>query len=151
MFLLLGETNVIMYTTLPPTDGPSIDSFVYGSRLVPLERHGARVRRLSVDGTGSVLASGDDRGRCRVWPLRAQGAGDGIKQPSSVSLGGFEPPPAPVVPVEIQAHRGPILALAHGHGQSAGRPARRTPRLASRVPAAPVCLHPSMRAVLGLA
>lgn len=43
--------------------------YAYGSRLIPLDRHKARVRCVGVDQTGSVLASGDEDGYFRVWTL----------------------------------------------------------------------------------
>lgn len=57
---------------LPVVQGPS-SIFAYGSRMLPLERHRSRVRALVVDPTGTTLASGDEDGYLRLWPLTTRG------------------------------------------------------------------------------
>ena len=134
LFLLLGETNVVMYTTLPPPldqedlhgQGPRASaSFAYGSPLIVLRQETAaaaaaappaRIRTVGVDTTGSVLASGDDEGCLRVWALSRRGHFGLEARPL---LPGGDSPSATVgkrrVIVDVvSAHEGPLLKLAHG-------------------------------------
>lgn len=115
LFVLLGETDTVMYTTLPPAlpedeeDGASASRrYAYGSPLLSLRPHKARVTAVAVDRTASVLASGDAKGNLRVWGLvqgEEGGGGGGV-----VGGGGM------VVDV-AGAHEGPVLSLAHGEGE----------------------------------
>jgi WD40 repeat protein len=112
LFFLLGKSNVIMYTTLPDVTDPPL-GFVYGSRLVALDAHPARVRCLAVDLHGCVLASGDESGGLRVWLLVSQG-GDAS---SFLRVGGLlgrrdRVDAAKWVDVP-DAHRSPILSITH--------------------------------------
>lgn len=115
LFVLLGETDTVMYTTLPPAlpedeeDGASASHrYAYGSPLLALRAHKARVTAVAVDRTASVLASGDAKGNLRVWGLvqGEEGGGSG----GVVGGGGG------VVDV-AGAHEGPVLSLAHGEGE----------------------------------
>lgn len=129
LFVLLGETDTVMYTTLPaqlPEDeedgekDPSTSRrYAYGSPLLALRAHKARVLALAVDSTASVLASGDASGHLRVWKLNStEGAGAaGAAAAGGAGAGG--PGGGAVVDV-AQAHTGPILALAHGEGELTG-------------------------------
>ncbi|KAM3576191.1 hypothetical protein VYU27_001899 [Nannochloropsis oceanica] len=134
LFLLLGETHVVMYTTLPPPldpedlqgQGPRASaSFAYGSPLIVLRPETAaaaaaaatpaRIRTVGVDTTGSVLASGDDEGCLCVWTLSKR-RHFGLEAPllsggdSPTSTGGKR---RGIVNV-VSAHDGPLLKLAHG-------------------------------------
>ncbi len=120
LFLLLGETNSVMYTTLPPaldTDEllsstrHASASFAYGSALLALSTgKQTRIRTLGVDATGSVLASGDDDGCLRVWALSGRSRYTSSGGEESSALAALKPG---VVDVAA-AHEGPILCLTHG-------------------------------------
>jgi len=84
LIFLLGISRNLMYTALPPpVDAPyssppflrkssrgDIPGFFYGAPIMEISVHKARVTSLSVNPSGSLLASGDESGRIRVILLR---------------------------------------------------------------------------------
>lgn len=115
LFLLLGETNTIMYTSIPQGGDIILGSFVYGSRLVPMHGHKARIRGIDVDSTGSVLSSVDESGTLRVWSLISREGGSKTMAfyPHGPVVGAGEPKV-----IHMKAHNGPALCVAHGQGKS---------------------------------
>jgi hypothetical protein len=84
LIFLLGISRNLMYTALPPpVDAPyssppflrkssrgDIPGFFYGAPIMEISVHKARVTSLSVNASGSLLASGDESGRIRIILLR---------------------------------------------------------------------------------
>ena len=94
-----------------------VGGYIYGSRVIAMDKHGARIRSLGVSRSGSLLASGDEGGRVRVWPLLG-GGGDpstffqagnlGMWKAEDTRRSGW---------TEVQAHDGPVWAVAHVEGE----------------------------------
>lgn len=137
LFLLLGETNTVMCTSLPPQLDPedmkaqaprASASFAYGVPLVALDQGftpaaagiegrqtSARIRTIAVDSTGSVLASGNDDGCLRVWALTGRPSSGLAAQTASGARPSRVTPPAKGNVVDVlRAHAGPIWRVAHG-------------------------------------
>jgi len=114
LFFLLGPSNTILYTNLSES---RVGGYVYGSRVITLDKHVARVRSMGVSRSGSLLLSGDEGGRVRVWPLKWSG-GDvssffqvgnlGKWKAEDTRRSGWS---------EAQAHEGPVWAVAHVEGE----------------------------------
>jgi WD40 repeat protein len=84
MIFLLGISNKLMYTALPPPESNpypmqpllastargDIPGFIFGAPVMEISSHQSRITALSVSPAGHILASGDENGKVRLLLLR---------------------------------------------------------------------------------
>lgn len=113
LFFLLGPSNTVLYTNLSESRP---GGYVYGSHVIALDKHGARVRCMAVNSTGMLLATGDEKGNLRVWPLLGEHPGSTMMKPMG-SLGNVMPDDMETKRwSEVKAHEGPVWAISHIDG-----------------------------------
>ena len=138
LFFLMGINKNIMYTSLPADDsdpystkGPALSTmtrgdmpgYIFGSPVMEIPAHPARVTALVVSPSGHILASGDERGHMRLMQLRLldemsifrNNARKSKKHIAGASAGAAEqvvPTLLPSFNVGIQAHENAPLFAA---------------------------------------
>jgi WD40 repeat protein len=129
LILLLGVSRTLMYTALPPpshspypeqpllasTARGDIPGFIFGSPIMEISAHNARITALAVSPAGHILASGDEVGNVKLLLLRLldeisvfkQNERRRKKQQSASNFSKF----LPTYNVSLPAHDGPIFCL----------------------------------------
>mmetsp|Transcript_7192 Transcript_7192/g.15644 ORF Transcript_7192/g.15644 Transcript_7192/m.15644 type:complete len:932 (+) Transcript_7192:226-3021(+) len=129
MIFLLGISKALMYTALPPPedkpypDEPLLAStsrsdfpgFIFGSPVMEVASHAARVTSMAVSPAGHILATGDELGNVRLLLLRLledisvfnRNSQRKKKHSSSTSFSEF----LPTYNILHLAHPGPIFSL----------------------------------------
>ncbi len=74
---LLGISKVLLYTAFPGTNGFVAKStsshsgeFAYGSPIMELQPHNARITSVSISHKGNMMASGDEQGNVKIMLLQ---------------------------------------------------------------------------------
>ena len=129
IIFLHGIARVLMYTALPPPedepypDRPLLAStargdfpgFIFGSPVMEISSHPARITSLCVSPAGHILASGDEHGNVRLLLLRLldeisvfkQNERRRKKHTAATSFSKF----LPTYNICVPAHQGPIFSM----------------------------------------